>query len=213
MLISPSGKCYIGKTIRDVLKRWKQHRQKSSRCTALKNAINKYGWENFTKSVIDWAPEHELNDLERYYIKLHNSMAPNGYNLTVGGDGGSLSEESRKKLSVSLKKARANRPQFGTVYFLKDHGKWKAVSACPECKWIGYYFTEKKAREALDHYNNTGERIESDRKTRKRGTGNILKRGKRYQAMLRKNKKPYIKTFDTVKQCEEWLLNIRNNIL
>ena len=39
----------------------------------------------------------------------------------------------------------------------------------------------------------------------KKGTGNILKRGKRYQAKYMKNKKTFIKTFDTVEQCEEWL--------
>ena len=116
MLISPSGKCYIGKTINDVLQRWKQHRKKGSGCTAIKNAIKKYGWENFTKSVIDWAPENGLDNLERYYIKLHNSMSPNGYNLTVGGDGGSLAEVSKKKISASLKIYKATRPQVGSVF-------------------------------------------------------------------------------------------------
>lgn len=199
--------------MQDVMLRWQQHRKKGSGCTALKNAINKYGWENFTKSVIDWAPENGLDDLERYYIKLHNSMAPNGYNLTVGGDGGSLAEVSKKRLSASLKKYMANRPQFGTVYFCKKARKWLVRSARPEMKSIGIYFSKKKAREALDHYNNTGERMESDRKFRKRGTGSIQKKGKRYRARININKKGHTKIFDTVKQCEEWLLKIRNNIL
>jgi group I intron endonuclease len=199
--------------MKDVMLRWKQHRKKSSGCTALKNAINKYGWEHFTKSIIDWAPENELDDLERYYIKLHNSMAPNGYNLTVGGDGGSLAEVSKKKISTSMKKFRANRPQFGCVSFLKTRRLWKAASACPASQHIGYYFTEKKAREALDHYNNTGEQMESDRKTRKNGTGSFSKHYGRYQASIEIDKKRHYKTFDTVKQCEEWLLNIGNNIL
>ena len=213
MLISPSGKCYIGKTIKDVLQRWKQHRKKGSGCTAIKNAIKKYGWESFTKSVIDWAPEHELDNLERYYIKLHNSMSPNGYNLTVGGDGGRLAEESRKKLSVSLKKYMANRPQFGAVSFNKQFRKWKVDSAAQAAQFVGYYFTEKKAREALDHYNKTGERMGSDRIRRKRGTGSVRKKRHRYQANIKINEKRYHKTFDTIEQCEEWLLKIRNNIL
>jgi len=214
MLISPSGKCYIGKTIQDVLQRWKAHKRPSSNCPAISNAINKYGWENFTKSVIDWAPENELDNLEQYYIKLHNSMAPNGYNLTEGGDGGRFSEETRKKVSDGLKKHYANRPQFGSVHFCKINRKWKVVSAKPERNNIGLYFTEKKAREALNHYNNTGERMESDTTKRKYGTGSVRKKRHRYQAKIQLSPgERKSKTFDTAEQCEEWLLKIRNNIL
>ena len=54
----------------------------------IKNAINKYGLENFTIELVHIAdtPE-ELNELEKYYIKYFNSKYPNGYNLTDGGDG------------------------------------------------------------------------------------------------------------------------------
>jgi hypothetical protein len=31
--------------------------------------------------------EMMLYDLEKYYIKKYNTKAPNGYNLTDGGDG------------------------------------------------------------------------------------------------------------------------------
>ena len=47
--------------------------------------------------------DSEMNSDEQYYIKLFKTLYPNGYNLTEGGDGCVASEETRKKISVSLK--------------------------------------------------------------------------------------------------------------
>lgn len=52
MITSPSGKSYIGQTIRPIQTRLKEHRTgKSSDCVAIYNAIQKYGWENFPGSA------------------------------------------------------------------------------------------------------------------------------------------------------------------
>ena len=52
-------------------------------------AIEKYGKENFEKEVMAWCYTKEhLDFLEKFYIKLFDSKAPNGYNLADGGDGG-----------------------------------------------------------------------------------------------------------------------------
>ena len=47
--------------------------------------------------------EEEMNSDEQYYIKLFKTLYPNGYNLTEGGDGGILCEETRIKISKSHK--------------------------------------------------------------------------------------------------------------
>ena len=47
--------------------------------------------------------EEQMNSDEQYYIKLFKTLWPNGYNLTEGGDGLIPCEETRKKLSESLK--------------------------------------------------------------------------------------------------------------
>ena len=47
--------------------------------------------------------DSEMNDDEKYYIKLYKTLWPYGYNLTEGGDGCIASEETRKKISESLK--------------------------------------------------------------------------------------------------------------
>ena len=45
-----------------------------------------------------------LNKYEIQYIEKYNSMVPNGYNLKKGGNSGKHHEETKKKISESLKK-------------------------------------------------------------------------------------------------------------
>ena len=47
--------------------------------------------------------DSEMNDDEKYYIKLYKTLYPYGYNLSEGGDGVLPSEESRRKMSESHK--------------------------------------------------------------------------------------------------------------
>ena len=47
--------------------------------------------------------EEEMCSDEQYYIKFFKTLWPNGYNLTEGGDGGILCEETRRKMSESHK--------------------------------------------------------------------------------------------------------------
>lgn len=105
-LTSPSGKHYIGKTIQEPFRRWSKHHTKvlneddDNQCRALGNAIRKYGWDNFTREILIECEEWELNDLEIALIEEYNSLVPNGYNLTKGGDGpGIMSEETKDKMS------------------------------------------------------------------------------------------------------------------
>ena len=39
-------------------------------------------------NLLEEVPYTELNNREQYYIEKYNTLAPNGYNLTYGGDGG-----------------------------------------------------------------------------------------------------------------------------
>ena len=100
-----SNKYYIGKTIQGVEKRWKAHLNECKRnykyqCVYLNRAIRKYGSDNFVIETIDTSScPHKLNKLEEYYIKKYNSLSPNGYNLTKGGEGCKASEETKLKMS------------------------------------------------------------------------------------------------------------------
>lgn len=55
--------------------------------------------------------DSEMNDDEKYYIKLYKTLYPNGYNLSEGGGGGIPCEETRKKISEALKGMK--HPMFG----------------------------------------------------------------------------------------------------
>lgn len=72
----------------------------------LRNAINKYGYENFEIiEVLDKAYSYEeLDNLEKDYIFLCKTKYGGVYNMTSGGKGNyKISEESKKKVSNSLK--------------------------------------------------------------------------------------------------------------
>ena len=99
-----NGKSYIGQTIHDAEKtRIRQHlRGKGSQ--PVKHAIKKYGQDAFTFEILhDGIIPEFLDDLEKEVIAKFNTMSPNGYNLTEGGDGGSYCEETRRKMSESQK--------------------------------------------------------------------------------------------------------------
>lgn len=98
------NKIYIGQTIRDIYLRWKEHKKKRTNCKYLKAAFEKHGLENFDFKLICISFDNNLNELETYYIKKYNSLVPNGYNLRNGGNNGKLNEETKQKISESLKK-------------------------------------------------------------------------------------------------------------
>ena len=55
--------------------------------------------------------EEELDEWEKYFIFVYDTLHPNGYNLEKGGRGGVPSDVTKKKLSESRK--GENNPMFG----------------------------------------------------------------------------------------------------
>ena len=107
---------YIGQTTQDLYERWRQHKQKKSNCRYLKSAFNKYGIENFDFKLICIGFDDNLNDLEIYYIKKYNCIVPNGYNLRSGGNnGGKHNEETKKKISETLKNTLSSNKSNNTL--------------------------------------------------------------------------------------------------
>lgn len=84
-----NNKRYIGITGQDTPEdRWRNGR--GYRTGYFKNAILKYGWDNFEHEILeDGLTLDEANEKEKYYIQFYNSFGENGYNLTLGGDGSS----------------------------------------------------------------------------------------------------------------------------
>lgn len=108
-----NNKNYIGKTTVSLNLRIQQHVQASKRRNTnsiLHKAILKYGIENFNICILCEDVLENLNNKEIYYIGIYNSITPNGYNLTKGGDGGIWTEERKKQFSI-IQKIRGNTPE------------------------------------------------------------------------------------------------------
>lgn len=103
-----NGKRYIGQTTHSLEWRWKKH-QYPSNCVLLHRAIKKYGKDGFELTIIARCDSmEELNHREEYYIKIFNTLSPNGYNLDTGGKNKKASEETRQKISKAVKGRKRN---------------------------------------------------------------------------------------------------------
>jgi group I intron endonuclease len=114
-------KCYIGETkCIDVSRRWNQHKQTieiNKGCPALRDAVKKYGIDNFEFSVLIICFDDERFKYEIEYIKKYNSVVPNGYNITNGGEGGGFqgkthTEEVKNIIKNKLKQKYIDNPDL-----------------------------------------------------------------------------------------------------
>lgn len=108
-----NDKAYIGQSI-DADKRFKEHCKGYTDYVSLINrAINKHGKEHFTYKILERQISN-YNEREKYWIKYYNTIVPNGYNLTEGGEeppryygtdhpNSSLSLEKISKIKEDLK--------------------------------------------------------------------------------------------------------------
>jgi len=99
-----TGKKYIGQTTQILEKRINRHFCDSEKTDYhFHRAIRKYGEENFIFGVVEECNLEELNSKEMYWIDKYNTFG-NGYNSDTGGlNGRLLSEDTKEKISNSLK--------------------------------------------------------------------------------------------------------------
>lgn len=98
-----TGKSYIGQT-KDYKARTWSHTRSYSRCSAFRNAVQKYGWNAFTSEVLlEGLSQDAANQYEEELIATHGTLAPRGYNLVPGGRNHSHTAETRLKLSQRFK--------------------------------------------------------------------------------------------------------------
>lgn len=82
---SPSGKSYIGQTVQSLSNRAGHNGKNYFGCKYFWKAIQKYGWNNFYVEILGEFLIEELNYQERRFIEIFNTLAPNGYNIQIGG--------------------------------------------------------------------------------------------------------------------------------
>lgn len=106
-----NGKGYIGKSELPVSQRRKNHKAQANygASAVISRAIRKYGWDNFTHTVLcECSSRRELDACERGLMAQYGTLIPNGYNVVLGGGGCSgykWTDEQKAKLSASLRLA------------------------------------------------------------------------------------------------------------
>jgi group I intron endonuclease len=109
-LTFPNGKSYIGATRKTADERFKVHLSHSKRLSnsrhskAVHHAIAKYGVENVLIETLLVAEITQCFDFEIKAIEKFKTRAPNGYNLTDGGEGvHGIDAVTRLKISAAQK--------------------------------------------------------------------------------------------------------------
>lgn len=207
VLTSPSGKQYVGQAIcissgkeHGYKGRWKGHiseaKYSKNTSVALNNAILKYGSKSFQVVLMEETNISNLNERERYWIKKLNTISPDGYNLTSGGDQGYMHNETTKeKISNTRIKKQIGRGKILSRNYRKrqeDVNLPKYVVSCHDKNGRSGYmiinhpdiknkkFTSKKLTmeeklELILEYLKAPEIKTTQRKTRKRKTEKVNK--------------------------------------
>ena len=108
-----NGKIYIGQTTKTFDERYGGD-IRNTHNEHLRNSIEICGVENFyiDKCVCECETKEELDRVEQFYIYVYNTMDPkHGYNMQSGGSNGKPSEETKQKISESLKGEK--NPMYG----------------------------------------------------------------------------------------------------
>ena len=103
-LTAPDGRCYIGQTSRPKPNyRWVGGKAYKG-CPAIQEAIDVYGWDAFTKEIIDECYDEETaTEKEQYWIAHYRATENDyGFNLSSGGKYGfKHSQSTLDKISRS----------------------------------------------------------------------------------------------------------------
>jgi len=126
-------KIYIGQTTHTLDKRIKNHIKESKieSNRPFMTSIKNYGIGNFVFEIIDSADNlNELNDKEIYWIDFYNSVSPNGYNVTGGGQGKKMisTNELSRRISKGLQNSEKwqktkNSEEYKKKFLCRNKGK------------------------------------------------------------------------------------------
>lgn len=149
-------KQYVGVTKFSIEERFSQH---TKRGFILTEAIQKYGQEKFSIEMIEEVESPErAYDLEQFYIKYYNTKAPNGYNLTDGGDGifgWEATDEYRKECSERVKQLHKEKKvgMYGKKHSEETKKKMSEASKGKPKPWLNGRTCTEETKEKLRKIN------------------------------------------------------------
>ena len=85
---SPNGKVYIGITSQNPERRWRKNGEGYKDHNYFWNAIQKYGWDNFTHEILfnDLTAEQAYKKEQEFISYYKSNDSRYGYNLSSGGE-------------------------------------------------------------------------------------------------------------------------------
>lgn len=133
---------YVGKTTKTIEQRWEEHQKKARQHPNryLYDAMNCYGYDKFSIEEIEECCKEVLDEREKYWIAQLNTLIPNGYNMTIGGEGGDTWTNNPNKELSSMKMIIANRGKKRSKEFCENLSK----------KLTGRYWSSEKAKQAAE---------------------------------------------------------------
>lgn len=159
-----SGKSYIGYTSYGIERRWIEHRNNALRNklnTTFHCAIRKYGADDWTHTVL--STHSNISDAiaaEIASIAEQQTMYPNGYNMTAGGEGRLGMKMPREHIEkiIKMNKQRTGKknPLYGKKHKAETIAKMSAARSLGNLnrKWItngtlNRFVTQDELEEAL----------------------------------------------------------------
>jgi group I intron endonuclease len=128
-------KIYVGKS-NDPNVRWGVHRKVAlggrekypNDFFAIHGSLAKYGFDNFIFEVIEqFDDEQDCLEAEGFWIQFFRSWDRSfGYNLSLGGDGSSPTEETRRKMSIAHQGEKHSQANLNEKQILEIWQKYSA---------------------------------------------------------------------------------------
>lgn len=158
MWTSPSGKSYIGQSVDLVMR-------KRIFCTfnhtyggnKINCARKKYSHKSlWNYKVLEYCGVDKLDEREKYYIKLYNTVN-NGYNCESGGhENKIISDEVKRKLSEAMKGKRCgeNHPMWGRHLTEEQKRKMSKAKKGENNPMYGKHLTDKHKRKLSKAHDN-----------------------------------------------------------
>jgi len=155
----------------------------------LKKKIKEYGEDNFITGIIEYIIFDEWKEKEKYWIKeMKSHVSENGYNLTLGGDGGDTfsfrSEEDKNLTKQRLSKKR--------IRGCTEIRKLKiSIANTGKTPWnkdiIGVFFDSEETKQKKQ-FNNAGEKNPMYNKKHSEKSIQKMKDVKRERFLIKKQK-------------------------
>jgi group I intron endonuclease len=181
-------KVYIGKTKLDIQERFNQHISSSQMGddTHFYNSLRKHGKDSFQLYLIEdnILDNTQANEREIYHINEFNSFH-DGYNSTIGGDGGSTrsgmknSTEMKTKQSISQLGKKKRNPGMCGKYKKSEDQRKKISLSSSKYRWVTNPTTDETIRinetELEDYLKRGYQRGRSNRFKKKSSENNQFK--------------------------------------